>query len=221
MPGGYIERAIALRGVVDDYHSINVMDLLRYWRRFPQEDFKSLINDAVAFVVKNRLVDHWSENEVKKYALGFWAEALYHHYMLAPDREILTDLAETIVKLDQLGMGLPPSFLGANGETVPRAQQIGCPSPADSALRIANLSAQDRMEFLVVNPTAVARQLVWETKPQRLLRWDDVANGHRDLGEDIEISAFGWIMGYASVSSESSCGRRITERPHLKEVPAL
>ena len=221
MPGGYIERAIALRGVVDDYHSINVMDLLRYWRRFPEEDLNSLIDGAVAFVAKNRVADHWGEHEVKKYALGFWAEALYHRYLFAPDGKKLADLAETLVKLEQLGIGLPPSFLGANGEAVSQAEQIGSPSPSDPALRVANLSAKKRMEILVVNPTAVSRRLAWETEPQLPMLWVSCAHGHGDLADDLEIPAFGWIMGHANVASESSRAQRATKRPHLKEVPAL
>jgi hypothetical protein len=203
MPGGYIERAIALRGVVDDYHSINVMDLLRYWRCFPEENVKSLVQDAVGFVAKNGVDDHWGESLAKKYALGFWAEALYHRYLIAPDSQKLCDLAKLIIKLEQFGIGLPPSLLGANNEAIPIKFQIGCPSPADIHLRVANLSQKGRTEFLVVNPTTVARRLMWEHPYPGSLSWETNNQNHLDRGEDIQLAGLGWAVGRAKSGTES------------------
>jgi len=197
MPGGYIERAIALRGVVDDYHSINVMDLLRYWRRFPEENLESLICDAVEFTQKNQVDSHWGEIEAKKYALGFWAEALYHRYLLAPDSEKLADLADIMIMLKQFHVGVPPSLLGANAEAVSRKDQIGCPSPTDFHLLVANLSRKNRAEFLVVNPTAVARALTWENTFPFSLSWQSSSGSQMNHGDTIQIPAEGWIVGWA------------------------
>jgi len=203
MPGGYIERAIALRGVVDDYHSINVMDLLRYWRRFPEENLDSLIRAAVEFIQKNNVDSHWGESQAKKYALGFWAEALYHRYSLAPDSEKLSDLADIIIKLEQFDIGLPPSLLGANAEAVPRKDQIGCPSPADIHLRVANLSWKDRAEFLIVNPTTVARRLTWEARFPLSLSWQTSGGDQINPGDGIQLPALGWVVGRGDEKNES------------------
>ena len=203
MPGGYIERAIALRGVVDDYHSINVMDLLRYWRRFPKEDLDSIIHDAVGFIQKNHVDTHWGESQAKKYALGFWAEALYRLYSLTPDVQTLSYLAEIVIKLEVLGIGLPPSLLGANAEAVPQKDQIGCPSPADRHLRIANLSRQGRAEFLVVNPTTVARRLTWEPPVPLSLSWKNNGGDQINAGDAIQLPALGWVVGRGDEKKQS------------------
>jgi hypothetical protein len=189
--------------VVYDYHSINVMDLLRYRRRFPKEDLDSLIRDAVGFIQKNNVDTHWGESQVKKYALGFWAEALYHLYSLTPDAQTLSYLAEIVIKLEVLGIGLPPSLLGANAEAVPQKDQIGCPSPADRHLRIANLSRQGRAEFLVVNPTTVARRLTWESACPPSLSWENSGGDQIDPGDSIQLAAMGWVFGHANKKSES------------------
>jgi hypothetical protein len=203
MPGGYIERAIALRGVVDDYHSINVMDLLRYWRRFPKENLDPLITDAVEFIQKNHVDTYWGESPVKKYALGFWAEALYHLYSLTPDVKTLSYLAEIMIKLEILGIGLPPSLLGANAEAVAQKDQIGCPSATDNHLRVANLSGKGRTEFLVVNPTTVARRLTWEPAVPSSLSWKNNGGDQIDAGDDIQLPALGWVVGRGDEKNRS------------------
>ena len=203
MPGGYIERAIALRGVVDDYHSINVMDLLRYRRRFPEEYLDSLIDDAVEFIQKNNVDSHWGESQPKKYALGFWAEALYHRYSLTPDVKTLSYLAEIVIKLEELGIGLPPSLLGANAEAVPQKDQFGCPSATDSHLRVANLSGKGRTEFLVVNPTTVARCLTWEGRFPLSLTWNNRGGDQINPGDGIQLPPLGWVVGRQNQKRES------------------
>jgi hypothetical protein len=212
MPGGYIERAIALRGVVDDYHSINVMDLLRYWRRFPEENLEPLIHDAVRFVGENGVDDHWGESPAKKYALGFWAEALYHRYSLAPDGQKLADLARTMIKLERLGIGLPPSLLGANAETVAQGNQKGCPSPSDIHLRVANLSNDEHTEFLVVNPTTVARELMWEEPSPASLSWQTSVGNQIDRGAGIQLAPLGWAVGRANSQTNSQMSFRRKEQ---------
>jgi hypothetical protein len=203
MPGGYIERAVTLRGMADDYHSINVMDLGRYWRRFPEENLAPIIRQAVEFIRKNHVDSHWGENKWKNYALGFWAEALYHFYSLTADRETLAYLAEIMLKLEEHGIGLSPSLLGANCEAVARRDQIGCPSPTDASLRVANLSRSGRVEFLVVNPTGAPRQLSWETLLPVDLNWQSSAGVTVRPAQTIELPAKGWMVGRADVSVES------------------
>jgi hypothetical protein len=201
MPGGYIERAIAIHGMADAYHSVNVMDLVRYWRRFPDENLANLLHNAVGFIQENSIQEHWGEKDEKQYALGFWAETLYHLYLLAPDRETLSYLAETILKLDELEIGLPPSLLGGNAEAVAVKDQIGCVSLADEHLRVANLSHEGHAEFLIVNPTVASRPVIWENRPPESLIWQ-TSTGQRSAGEkSTEVSARGWVLARAGAVS--------------------
>jgi hypothetical protein len=197
MPGGYIERAVTLRGMADDYHSVNVMDLARYWRRFPSENLEALLHDAVDFVQKNNVHVHWGENKWKNYALGFWAEALYHLYLLAPDHEKLSRLAVIVLKLEEVGIGLPPSLLGANAEVVPPRCQIGCPGPVDAQLRVVNLSRMGRLEFLILNPTVVERRFCSEMDPLGPLNWQNTS-GEKLANQDfVDIPPHGWLVAHA------------------------
>lgn len=200
MPGGYIERAIALRGMADDYHSINVMDLGRYWRRFPEEKMAPIIRSAIEFIQRNHVDSHWAEDKWKNYALGFWAEAVYHYYTLTLDREMLAYLAEIMIMLEAHGIGLPPSLLGGNCEAVAWQDQIACPSPTDMSLRVANLSRKGRIEIMVVNPTETAHKLSWETAAPASLNWQSAAGGAIPSGQSLELPAKGWIVGCAAVN---------------------
>ncbi len=215
MPGGYIERAMTLRGMADDYHSINVMDLSRYWRRFPAEELLPIISEAVEFVQRNHVDSHWAESKWQNYALGFWAEALYHFYSLTADRQTLAYLAEIMIKLEEFGIGLPPSLLGANCEAVARRDQIGCPSPTDASLRVANLSRNGRVEFLVVNPTGAPRRLAWESIAPVAVNWQNSAGATVSSSHAMELAAKGWMVGSADVSmtDRSSCRDQAQAQP--------
>jgi hypothetical protein len=203
MPGGYIERAVTLRGMADDYHSINVMDLGRYWRRFPAEKLAPIIRQAVEFIRRNHVDSHWAEDKWKNYALGFWAEAIYHFYLLTGDRETLSYLAESMIKLEEHGIGLPPSLLGANCEAVASRDQVGCPSPTDVNFRVANLSRRGRGEFLVVNSTGTPRQLSWETMAALSLIWENNAGEQIKNSNAIQVPARGWVVGRGDSGKEA------------------
>jgi hypothetical protein len=186
--------------MADSYHSINLMDLVRFARCCPDENIDTVINDAVAFVEINEVLTHWGEKKEKQYAIGFWAEALYHMYLLAPDSEKLSKLAEAIFKLEELGMGLPPSMLGANQEAVPPRSQIGCSSAADGKIRVANLSRENHAEFLVVNPTMIPRRLSWESPVPCQVRWKSHSGEAIKRENDMEIPARSWIVGYQQLN---------------------
>lgn len=200
MPGGFVGRAVGLRGLADAYHSINVMDLARYWRRFPEAALGGLLRDAVEFANKNDLQRHWGERNDKKYALGFWAEALYHLYSLAPDRQKLSDLAKTIILIEQFDVGLPPSLLGANAEAVSYDSRMGCLLLVDRALRTVNLSHPHSAEFLVVNPTGAARTISFITCGVPLV-WEDERGEVIESIDGATIPAGGWVVGRGSENS--------------------
>jgi hypothetical protein len=189
------------------------MDLARYWRRFPEENLSQVIEDAVRFVQDNSIYCHGGESKRKTYALGFWSEALYHLYLLTPDRQKLSYLAEVVLKLEEIGMGLPPSLLGANAEAIPLKHQIGCPSPNDAHLRVVNLSRMGRTEFLVINPTAVSRRLIWETTVPPSLDWEDSGGAQIDQGDRMQLPAHGWVVGRGDGKTDLRSSHKHTEHP--------
>src|SRR4029450_1187945 len=84
MPGGLIERHLSRLHFGVNYHSVNLADLVRVWRRFPREDFRAIIADAIGAVTETSLLPYWIEAKQRQ-ALGYWVEALWQLCMLAPD----------------------------------------------------------------------------------------------------------------------------------------
>ena len=193
MPGGYIDRAASIKGVSDAYQSINVMDLLRFLRRFPDEYVDKVTHEALAFTHSSGILEHWRESPKKEYALGFWAEALWHACSLYPDNNYRIWLADAMLALETMGMGLPPSLLGTNAEAIPPSDQHPCPIPAHTGLRIANLSRGDKYEILVVNATDSAIEMDWTKPPGKPVQWKD-ATGEK-ITVDLNIPARSWLHG--------------------------
>lgn len=197
MPGGYIDREISLKVWAHDYHSINVMDLLRFLRRFPDEALWEIAEAALRFGQESGLRERWLEIKGREYAVGFWAEALYHACALRPDPRYRAWLADTMLLLADRNIGLPPSLLGANAEAVPPCEQAPCPMPADGRLRVANLSRHDRFEVLVINPAPEPVPLGFERGWDAVLAWSD-AEGARHGGQTpAVVPARGWVLGHA------------------------
>lgn len=162
MPGGYVDRELSLRTWAHHYLSINLMDLARHQRRMPSDEVAEVIRNAAAYAHDSGILQRWAELKYEKYALGFWAEALYHLCLLVPQAdEYRTWLAEAVLLLEDTGQGLPPSLLGANAEAVPPAEQLPCPLPTDGRLRVINLGRRGRPELLAVNPGKEALPLAW------------------------------------------------------------
>lgn len=151
MPGGYIDRELSLKIWAHEYMSINMVDLLRYYRRFPDKYLLEVINAGVNFIQDTKIYDRWAELKGKEYSIGFWCEALYHLCMIDPSEKCRIWLAETMLILDKHGFGLPPSLLGGNSEAIPFSQQQPCPSIEQGPLRVANLSYGSRLEYVLVN----------------------------------------------------------------------
>lgn len=151
MPGGYIDRDVSLKWWAHHYLTINLMDLLRYTRRFRDDDVVQIIEGAVAFARTSGILDRWQELRYEKYALGFWAEALYHRCTLSKEPADRAQLADAVLRLEDSELGLPPSLLGANCEAVPFDRQVPSPGPEHHSVRVVNLSSVDGPEYLVVN----------------------------------------------------------------------
>lgn len=192
-PGGYIDRAVSLKGVADEYQTINLMDLLRFARRFPSPDIDALAHEAIAFTHSSGLIDRWAGGKRNKaYALGFWAESLWHACLLYPDSRYRNWLGECMVCLESLKLGLPPSLLGANAEAVPPDQQVPCPIVADGRLRVANLSHGAHREFVIANASREPVALAWVTPPDCSIEWI-TADGQRT--DACTVPAGGWLVG--------------------------
>jgi hypothetical protein len=198
MPGGFIERHLSPLHFGQTYHAVNVMDLARLWRRFPEERRDDVLEDAIRYVVANdnRVLRWWAEAKPRQFAVVVFAEALYHLCMCKEQPAYRKHLAEAIMLIEDLGLGLPPSLLGGNAEIVPGRQHIPCPSPREPHLRVANLSTVGRKELLVVNPAREALELIWERNLGFSLIWT-LPEG-RSLSEKhgpLCIPARGWLWG--------------------------
>jgi hypothetical protein len=195
MPGGLIERHLSRLHFGVNYHSVNVMDLARVWRRFPSADFQDVLAAAVTAVTSTSLTKYWAENKQRQ-ALGYWVEALFHLCTLRHDLQSRRDLADAMLGALDAGLGLPPSLLGAHPEIVAPGMPCACPSPRAARLRIANLSRGGEHEILVVNPTFAAIELAWEEAPKQGLQWLSAGGGlvASDKGPP-RVPARGWLLG--------------------------
>jgi hypothetical protein len=194
MPGGLVERHLSMPHHDLSYQTVNLMDLLRVQRRFPDEDLDAIVTGAIAAVRETDLLDYWIETKQRQ-ALGYWPEALYHLCMLHPAREYRGYLAAAILIAEDAALGLPPSLLGANPEAAHAVERVACPSPADPRLRVANLSRGRSAEILVVNCSAAAIALEWETAPDQGLSWT-AADGRpvADIASPA-IPPRAWLLG--------------------------
>lgn len=171
MPGGFIERHLSMPHYDINYHPVNVMDLARLWRCFPDEDLDEILSAAVEAVSDSSMLEFWAESKPRQFSLVVWVEALYHLYTLRQNAVYRKRLAEGIMALIDTKLGLPPSLLGADPEAVNANQRTPCPSPADEYIRVANLSCNGGIEILVVNGTEVDRELTWEGNTKPTLTW--------------------------------------------------
>jgi hypothetical protein len=195
MPGGLIERHLSRLHFGTNYHSVNIADLTRVWRRFPRENLRGILDGAVNAVTQTSLLRYWVEARQRQ-ALGYWVEALYHLCTLIREHACRRHLAEAMLSALDVGLGLPPSLLGAHPEAVKPGQRVPCPSPKDARLRVANLSCDGRHEILVVNPANAAIELVWEVSPDRGLAWVSAADRSVAGGDSpLSVPPRGWLLG--------------------------
>ncbi|MDH3947326.1 MAG: hypothetical protein OEU74_00030 [Gammaproteobacteria bacterium] len=174
MPGGLIERHLSMPHCDFNYPAVNVMDLTRYWRCFPEEDLAGILNNAIKAVTDTSMMKYWAETKAgnpQQFAVVVWVEALYNMCTLNKEPAYRRYLAAAIMSAEDAGLGLPPSLLGSDHEAVKIKQRSPCPSPTDARLRIANLSCGDNMEFLVVNSTDTDLELTWEQNTVPTLSW--------------------------------------------------
>jgi hypothetical protein len=200
MPGGFIDRHLGPLQFSPNYHPINIMDLVRLWRCFPDEPLAEVIEGGVRFVMERdgATLRWWTESRPRRFAIGAFGEALVHLCMLRPELPYRHYLARVLMLDADLQQGLPPSLQGGNAEIVPPAQQLPCPSAAHPALVVANLGTRERPELLVVNPTNSALDLRWETSPPPPLEWTATGTkGPAKPSTGKSVPARGYLHGLA------------------------
>ena len=174
MPNGYIDRELSLRTWAVDYQTINLMDLARYARAFPGEFDEDILDKAMAFTHDSGLIQRYRELPPgKRYATGFWVEALYYRCLAKGDVKYREWLAEAMLECHDLGFGMAPSLLGTNSEAVPFAQQRIYPVPSNPELNIAVLARPEGLELLIVNHSQSAIAINWDRKPELPMTWCD------------------------------------------------
>ena len=194
MPGGYVDRELSLRVLAHDYLPINLMDLLRYKRRFAGDVIDDVVHAGFNLIDDCRMFERWPEIG-KAYAIAFWAEALYQACLTYPDAEYRLRLAQAVRELEARGLGLPPSLLGANREAVGAKGAAPVPLPEDAELRVVNLCAEEAFEVLFVNcaDVSVGTRLARDVPPDVV--WTLGAEGAPLATLPAEIPAQGWLWG--------------------------
>ena len=196
MPGGLIERHLSMPHYDINYHPVNILDLTRLWRCFPDEDLAGLLSDAVTAASDSSLLKYWAESKPRRFSLVVWVEALYHLCTLRQNTRYRHLLAAGVIHLEDTGLGIPPSLLGADPEAVIVSDRIPCPSPTDRHLRIANLSCNGRREILVINSTDTDREVSWESEVKFSLSWVGT-DGQPVFAEktSLPVRSRSWIWG--------------------------
>ncbi len=174
MPNGYIDRELSLKTWAIDYQTINLMDLGRYNRVFDSVLVDKTLKDSITQTQHSGLVQRYRELTAgKRYAAGFWQEALYHCCLSSKEVTLRKWLFEAIIECCDQGHGVAPSLLGCNGEAVSFDEQIKTPVPQQPGVIMANLSNGIDIEFLIVNITNKQQPLEWGYSPETELNWYD------------------------------------------------
>jgi len=195
MPGGYIERELSLRLFAHEYLPVNLMDLLRFRRQFRDPSVDPIVEAGMRLVHQCSMFERWQEIKGKEYAIGFWAEALYHACEAYAAPEYRKWLAQAVLTLHALQWGLPPSLLGANCEVVPHREQVPAPMMNDSRVSIVNLSRRGHLEFLIVNISLQPARPAFLRNAPKDLKWVSGSDFSQTHPEPPEIPPQGWIWG--------------------------
>jgi hypothetical protein len=179
-----------------NYHPVNILDLTRLWRCFPDEDLAAILTEAVEAVCGSSILKYWAESKPRYFSLVVWVEALYHLCTLKQDPSYRRFLAEGAIIILDTGLGLPPSLLGADPEAVKIGDRVPCPSPADRHLRVVNLSCNGHTEILVINSTETDRELAWKANVMPALSWS-TADGQPvpDGNSTLSVRSRQWLWG--------------------------
>lgn len=198
MPNGYIDRDLGLKNLSDPYLSVNMWDLLRHQLYFVGDDHSAVIEKGLSYIYNCGILDKWAEMTGKQHSLVFWAEALYQRCLVNSDLKYRQWLAETILLLEEKGLGLPPSSLGCYGETVPAHSQQPCHSTESKNIRIVNLSNDENIEFIFINSTNEELNFKVDNKYSSILNCYKSEQTPFTHSGAVIIPAKSWLIGYQS-----------------------
>ena len=184
-----------------DYHPINVLDLTRLSRCFPNEDLDRIISNAVKVVTDTNIMEYWAENKPRNKSLVEMVDALYHLCTLKKDFSYRQVLAKGILILEEWKIGLPPSLIGGDPEANNLSQMIPCPSPTDSRLRIVNLRHANMIEIIVINSASSGLDLEWEENKIDISSWcNENSQVIKNDRKNLHVPARSWICGKKNVN---------------------
>lgn len=194
MPNGFIERSLTQAGFTSRYQSVHLWDLARFLRRFHSDVASAVLCRALAYTQDgSRIREHWKEDPARWDALGFWQEALYGLYVSASDPKLIGWLAQAVIDSDDVGVGVAPSLLGGNQESVGRNGSAHLALCGSRELRFVNLSSARGAEILLVNP---GRQVI-DIEPSA--GWSFVrswrASSQLEGKPALAVPARGWLWG--------------------------
>jgi hypothetical protein len=198
MPGGFVDRHLSMLHFDAKYHAVNMMDLVRHLRRFPNDGVDEVLDGAIEFVMGNRrrTLRWWGEAKPRQFAIVVFAEAMFQLCLLRPSPAHRSHLAESLLLIDDLGLGVPPSLLGGNAEATPLQSRVACPTPASRRLLVANLSRDGHPEILLINPSSEAIELAWDAVPPNDLVWINEDAGVVIGGHTPEcVPPRSWLLG--------------------------
>lgn len=200
MPNGYIDRALSLKNLSDAYLSVNLWDLLRHRRYFPDDDYSVVIENGLTYTYNSGILDKWAEMTGKQHSLVFWAEALYQRCLVDDDLKYRHWLSEIILLLEDRKLGLPPSALGSYGETVAASSQQSCHPVSSEQIRVVNLCKAGHTEIIFINSSNNGINIE--------LNKEFASNLNRGLIKEMTIELVGdtvtlpgksWFIGYRTV----------------------
>lgn len=203
MPNGYIDRELSLRTWAIDYQTINLMDLSRYAHAFPGEFDESILEKAIKFTQESGLIKRYQDLTIdKRYAPGFWAEALYYRCLAKSDFSYREWLAEAILQNYKCNIGFSPSLLGGNCEAIAHKKRMPILSIEDPRIFVANLSYGNRTEFLLVNLSDDNIAITNPIKTINNLKWKNSEGRNIDLSNLI-IKGNDWALGDSEKNKEN------------------
>lgn len=202
MPGGYIDRHLSPIHYDVKYHAVNVLDLVRAQRRWPDDAQMRTIERAVQFVVGHdyRLLRWWAEEAPRRFSVVMFAEAMIHLCTIDARPAWRAHLARALCTAMDAGLGLPPSAWGTNPEIAPPSQQVPCPVPDDPRLVVVNLCRPGEHELLVVNVSRDTVMLGWARAPAFRAAWrlGDADTPRSEGGSDFSLGAGSWAIATAA-----------------------
>lgn len=199
MPGGYVDRDLALRTWSHRYLTVNAMDLARIARRDPDRTrYREVLGAALRFAADSGIAEKWRENPADRYSLGFLVEAAYQQCTLDRAWEWRVQLARAALACCDLDLGLSPSVFGHNREIDDATGDY--PRAADPGLRVIAIHGRGVDELLILNPSGDrAATLDWSRAPPRPLRW--YAADGTVVGDESPLAPRSWRLGRAERSS--------------------